>query len=72
MGQPGEERIICVHEELFIRGWDRNKVAVPCTAFLLPQVRSLMESGKSDAADALMTSEADRQLVAMGARQRCL
>lgn len=33
MGQPGEERIICVHEELFIRGWDRNKVAVPCTAF---------------------------------------
>ena len=70
MGQPGEERIICVHEELFIRGWDRNKVAVPCTAFLLPQVRSLMESGKSDAADALMTSVADRQLVAMGARQR--
>jgi alpha-L-fucosidase 2 len=70
MGQPGEERIICVHEELFIRGWDRNKVAVPCTASLLPQVRSLMESGKSDAADALMTSEADRQLVAMGARQR--
>lgn len=70
MGQPGEERIICVHEELFIRGWDRNKVAVPCTASLLPQVRSLMESGKSDAADALMTSEADCQLVAMGARQR--
>lgn len=70
MGQPGSERIICVHEELFIRGWDRHKVAVPSTASLLPEVRRLIESGRSDAADELMTGEADRQLVAMGAVQR--
>lgn len=69
-GQPGSERIICVHEELFIRGWDRHKVAVPSTASLLPEVRRLIESGRSDAADELMTDEADRQLVAMGAVQR--
>ena len=29
LGQPGDERIICVHEELFIRGWDHNKETVP-------------------------------------------
>ncbi|MCQ5039418.1 glycoside hydrolase family 95 protein, partial [Bacteroides fragilis] len=51
MGQPGSERIICVHEDLFIRGWDRHKVAVPSTASLVPEVRRLIESGRSDAAD---------------------
>lgn len=33
MGQPGSERIICVHEELFIRGWDRHKVAGSFNSF---------------------------------------
>ncbi len=27
-GRPQEERITCVHEELFIRGWDRHKVTL--------------------------------------------
>ena len=49
-GRPQEERITCVHEELFIRGWDRHKVTVPQTAQLMPYVRQLMEKGKSDEA----------------------
>lgn len=65
-----EERFICTHEDLFIRGWDRHKKTVPYTAHLLPQVRQLMENGKSDEADRLLTEEADRQLRKMGANQR--
>jgi hypothetical protein len=34
-GTPGKERLICVHEELFLRAWDRNKVAVANIAGLL-------------------------------------
>ena len=69
-GRPQEERITCVHEELFIRGWDRHKVTVPQTAQLMPYVRQLMEKGKSDEAAWLLTDEAERQLHAMGANQR--
>ena len=69
-GQPGDERITCVHEELFIRGWNPDKVTVPFTAPLLPEVRRFIEAGQSDAADELVTSEANRQLAEMGARQR--
>ena len=69
-GRPQEERITCVHEELFIRGWDRHKVTVPQTAQLMPYVRQLMEKGKSDEAAWLLTDEAERQLRAMGANQR--
>ena len=60
-GRPQEERITCVHEELFIRGWDRHKVTVPQTAQLMPYVRQLMEKGKSDEAAWLLTDEAERQ-----------
>lgn len=64
------ERFICTHEELFIRGWDRHKVVVPKTAHLMSQVRNLMEMGHTDAADELVTGEADRQLQKMGLQQR--
>jgi len=68
-GKPGEERIICVHEELFLRAWDRNKIAVANTAGLLPAVRQLVDAGKLDSADALAVGEARKQLSAMGAPQ---
>ena len=29
VNDSASERFICTHEELFIRGWDRRKVAVP-------------------------------------------
>ena len=70
MGQPRNERIICVHEELFIRGWDHNKETVPLTAALLPEVRRLIDEGKTDQASCLIAGEADRQLREMGAKQR--
>ena len=70
LGEPDDKRIICVHEELFIRGWDRNKKTVPVTAQLLPEVRRLIDEGKTDEADRLITIEADRQLQEMGAKQR--
>lgn len=69
-GQPGEERITCVHEELFIRGWDRHKVTVPVTSQLMPEVRRLMKEGRSYDASSLLTREADKQLKEMGANQR--
>lgn len=65
-----EERFICTHEELFIRGWDRNKITVPKTAHLLPQVRNLMKSKDYDGADKLVTDEANRQLLEINAFQR--
>ena len=70
LGQPSAERIICVHEELFIRGWDHNKETVPVTADLLPEVRRLIDEGKNNQASSLIADEADRQLVGMGAKQR--
>ena len=70
LGQPGDERIICVHEELFIRGWDHNKETVPVTADLLPEARRFIDEEKSDRAAELIAGEADRQLIEMGARQR--
>lgn len=69
-GRPGDERITCVHEELFIRGWDRRKTTVPVTSQLMPEVRRLMDEGRTDDASRLLTDEADRQLKEMGASQR--
>ena len=63
LGQPGDERIICVHEELFIRGWDHNKETVPVTADLLPEARRFIDEEKSDRAAELIAGEADRQLI---------
>lgn len=69
-GKPGGERVTCVHEELFIRGWDRRKKTVPVTSQLMPEVRRLMNEGRADEASRLLTDEADRQLKEMGASQR--
>lgn len=69
-GSPNDERIICVHEELFIRGWDHNKETVAKTASLLPEMRRLIDEGKTDQASSLIAGEADRQLREMGANYR--
>jgi hypothetical protein len=69
MGAPGNERIICVHEELFIRGWDREKKAVADIAHLLPEVRRVIEAGKPQEAYKIADKEARKQLVEMGAPQ---
>ena len=69
-GRPKDERITCVHEELFIRGWNRHLKTVPFTAPLLPEVRRLVNEGSNDKADSLITTEAEKQMQAMGARQR--
>lgn len=69
-GNPGNERITCVHEELFIRAWDHHQTTVPTTSQLMPKVRQLMDSGQSDAASRILTDEADRQLREMGATNR--
>lgn len=70
LGQPGNERIVCVHEELFIRNWNHHQETVPVTSHLMPEVRKLMDAGKSDAASRIVTDEADRQLSSMGASNR--
>lgn len=70
LGSPSEERIICVHEELFIRGWDHTKVTVPVTSSYLPEVRRLINEGRADVAAKLVTTEAEQQLADMGAKQR--
>ncbi len=69
-GNIDDNRIICTHEELFIRGWDHHKVTVPTTAYLMPKVRELVDAGQTDAAANLFIDEADRQLNEMGAPQR--
>lgn len=68
--RPDSERITCVHEELFIRGWDHRKQTVPVTSHLMPQVSRLMNEGRTDEASRLLTNEANRQLREMGAYQR--
>ncbi|HEX7261431.1 MAG TPA: glycoside hydrolase N-terminal domain-containing protein [Luteolibacter sp.] len=68
-GMPGSERVICVHEELFIRGCDRKTVAVPDIAELMPEVRKLCSEGKMQQAANLACGEARRQLSALGAPQ---
>ena len=68
-GSAGNEHVICVHDELFIRLWDRHKVAVANIANLLPQIRKLSDSGKFTAAATLGANEARKQLTEMGAPQ---
>lgn len=46
LGNPDEERVICVHEELFIRAWDRNKTIVLVLSDLLPQIRQQIGAGQ--------------------------
>lgn len=70
LGNWHDERIICVHEELFIRGWNPTEISVPVTNYMLPEVRKLIKKGKEREASMLLTDEANRQLCDMGAFQR--
>ena len=45
-GNPIDERITCVHEELFIRGWDRHLKAVPSNR--LEFLKGSMKGGKKN------------------------
>ncbi|MDR2915027.1 MAG: glycoside hydrolase family 95 protein [Tannerella sp.] len=65
LGDIFDERIICVHEELFIRSWDRHKVTVPVTSSLLPKVRQLIDEGQPGLASEIITGEAERQFADM-------
>lgn len=66
MGHPKNERIICNHEELFVRFWDRKIEMVADIAHLLPQVRRLIDTGKEREAYNLANSEAKKQLAEKG------
>jgi hypothetical protein len=68
-GTAGNERIICTHEELFLRAWDRHKIAMPNIANLLPEVRRLSDLGQFQAAAEMASTEARKQLTQMGAPQ---
>lgn len=70
LGNPDEERVICVHEELFIRAWDRNKTIVPVLSDLLPQIRQQIGAGQEKDAARLAVDEANRQLSEVGAMHR--
>ena len=66
MGHPENERIICSHEELFVRFWDRELKTVAHIAHLLPQVRRLIDEGKEREAYVLANTEARKQLIEKG------
>ena len=66
MGNPHTERIICSHEELFTRFWDRKIVMTADIANLLPRVRELIDAGKEGEAYKLADDEAKRQLTEKG------
>lgn len=68
-GAPGNERVICVHEELFLRAWDRDKIAVANISGLMSLVRGLVDSGQLTKAAELANDEARNQLRSMGAEQ---
>jgi hypothetical protein len=65
-GVPGAERVIQVHEELFLRAYDRHVEVVPDIAKLMPEVRKLCGEGKMQAAANLACAEARKQLDAKG------
>ena len=58
MGHPENERIICNHEELFVRFWDRKIEMVADIAYLLPEVRRLIDQGREREAYVLANTEA--------------
>ncbi len=70
MGNVGKERIICTHEELFVRFWDRNIEMVADIAHLLPEVRRLIDEGKEGDAYRLANGEAKKQLTEKGRSYR--
>jgi alpha-L-fucosidase 2 len=70
-GGPERQTLTAVHEELFLRAWDRSVVAVADLADWLPDVRRAVDGepvpGRGVAG---AVREAERQLDALGARVR--
>lgn len=66
MGIPDRERIICVHEELFLPHYDPDINPLVDLKDLLPEVRKLVLNNKSTEAGQLMVKEADRQFAEAG------
>ena len=65
-GVPDSERIICVHEELFMPHIDPDINPVVELKGLLPEVRHLVLNNKSTEAGQLMLEEANRQFEEAG------
>ncbi|MDZ8117833.1 glycosyl hydrolase family 95 catalytic domain-containing protein [Pontiella agarivorans] len=65
-GKAGKETITCVHEELFIPAWERDKRAVADIADDLPEVRRLIRAGDPAGAAKLAVAEARKQLEPQG------
>ena len=66
MGDPVRERIVCNHEELFSRFWDRKIEMVADIAELLPEVRRLIDEDKEKEAYTLSNHVAVRLLEEKG------
>ena len=66
MGIPDSERIICVHEELFMPHMDPDINSVVEIKYLLPEVRQLVLNNKSIEAGQLVMKEANRQFKEAG------
>ena len=66
LGQAGNERIINVHEELFLRNWDRQIVGVPDIAQYLPEMREHIANGENQKAY-FVAGHARKQAKEMGA-----
>ena len=68
MGQVGKERITQVHEEIFLRNWDRKIVGVPDISEHLPEMRRLIANGKNKQAG-FVHGKAIEQTNKMGAEK---
>lgn len=66
MGQTSNERITCVHEEIFLRNWDRDIVGVPELAQYLPRMRQFIANGENESAG-FVYEHAMKQAEEMGA-----
>jgi len=65
-GRPGHERIICVHEELFLPNWPRDLDASVAISDMLPKVRDLVTQGKYGEAAGLACRTADQRRKELG------
>ena len=68
MGQTTSERITQVHEEIFLRNWDRAIVGVPDIAEHIPEMRRLIANGQNNAAG-FFFAKAMEQAKKMGAEE---
>lgn len=66
MGIPGNERITCVHEELFMPHMEPDVNPVTELKSLLPKVRDLVLNNESTEASQLVLNEANRQFAKKG------